>query len=558
MAEKFVRMFTCVLDDFWAQADPDALNFTTTTDLGNKRAVCVPLVDIAAGGVELAKLLARQGVKVHPPGERYVKEYLMAWLTQLHEAGKSRSSLPFGWLDEEGKRVGFVYGGTVFRDDGTEKPSGFTDINLRKTYSPAGKIQPWLAACKLITDQKRPELDCIVASSFAAPLMVTTGEYSTLLSAWGDSGAGKTTAVKVAQSVWSHPKKTKEVALTTARSVVHKMGELHNLPIYWDEIKNKKSQSHVFDTLFSGSEGVGPGRLTSNIEQRDRGDWQTLLIICSNLSFVDHIVSEQKTTVAGMYRVFEYEIPKVPSTAPGQIDAMDASRITQALEANYGVMGLAYAKWLGSDPIRADNLTLEISQEFGRTVGSTKEDRFWVALCGTMLAGAHVANTLGATLDVPTMREFLCAAFEKNRGRMVEEGTAGGTLANTENALTGFLKAFSAETIWTDSFPAGSGKPPVVTLLCGLQHSKACQVQWAVGDRLLRISREAFVTYMERERKPPRQVLTGLTNHFQARVARGTLGAGTQFTSGREFLIHIPIPFGSSLEAQMNAHKVVA
>jgi Domain of unknown function (DUF927) len=558
MAEKFVRMFTCELTDFWVQADPDALNFTTTTDLGNTRAVCVPMVDIAAGGVELAKLLARQGVKVDPVGERYVKEYLMAWMTKLHEEGKARSSLPFGWLVEKGKRVGFVYGGTVYRDDGTEKPAGFADMQLRRMYSPVGALDPWLDACNLITDQKRPELDCIVASSFAAPLMVTTGEYSTLLSAWGDSGAGKTTAVKVAQSVWSHPKKTKEVTMSTARSVVHKMGEIHNLPIYWDEIKNKKSQVNVFDTFFTGSEGVGPSRLNSNIELRDRGDWQTLLIICSNISFVDHVVSEQKTTVAGMYRVFEYEISKALPSAPGQINAMDASRITQLLENNYGVVGAAYSKWLGSDPDRADNVTLSLCHDFGAQMQSTKEERFWVALCGTLLAGAHVANTLGAMIDIPAMRKFLTEAYDKNRRRMTDEATAGGTLANTESALTGFLKAVSAETIWTDSFPTTAGKPKVVTLLSGLQHSKACQVQWAVDDRLLRISRDALTKYMEKENRPSRQILNGLHDHFQARVSRSVLGSGTQFRSGREFIVDIPVPFGSSLEAQMDAHKVVA
>ena len=88
--------------------------------------------------------------------------------------------------------------------------------------------------------------------------MRTTGEYSAVLSVWGASGAGKSTAVKVAQSVWSHPKKTKEITMSTAKSIVHKMGEIRNLPVYWDEIKDPAAQKNVFDVFFTGTEGTAP------------------------------------------------------------------------------------------------------------------------------------------------------------------------------------------------------------------------------------------------------------------------------------------------------------
>lgn len=558
--QKSIPLFTCELSHPWAQKNPEAINFTTTTDLGSTRQVCLLHETIAGGGSELFKELARQGVKIHPPGERYIKEFFMAWLTQLHNAQASIDSVPFGWWIDKSKRHGFVYGGTIMKDDGTEEPAGFGDTQLRELYQPVGLLPPWVTACKMVTDQKRPELDCIIAAAFAAPLMVVPAEYSALLSVWGDSGAGKSTAVKVAQGVWGHPKKTKEVTMSTARSVVHKMGQIRNLPVFWDEVKNAKAQKQVFDTFFTGSEGVGPGRLTQHIEQRARDDWQNMLIICSNISFVDHIVKEQTTTTAGMYRVFEYHIAGVSPTAPGQIDAMDASRITQELETNYGVMGMAYAKLLASDPKEIDARTLEVCKEFSASVSATKEERFWIAICGTLLAGASYANRLGATLDVPAMTEFLQKAYVKNRDRMVDESREGGTVTHTEEALTAFLKTYVENTLFTDTFPVGKGKPKVVTLLFhpDPHRPRPIHVQWAVGDRVLRISRPKFTDYLQEHNVSPMPIFIGLKDHFKAEFPFSTLGGGTQFRGGHERIIQIPVPGGSVLEDQMYAHTPLA
>ena len=96
--QKTVKLFTSVLTDPWAQKNPEALNFTTTTDIGSPpRHVCILHSTIAVGGAELNRSLADQGVKIYPPGERYIREFLMAWLTQLHQAQGSIDSVPFGW-----------------------------------------------------------------------------------------------------------------------------------------------------------------------------------------------------------------------------------------------------------------------------------------------------------------------------------------------------------------------------------------------------------------------------------------------------------------------------
>jgi len=558
---KLVPIFHCRIMAPWHQLGPEALNFTVSTDKGNLKAVSVPMKDMATAS-DLMRYMLSHSITPCVKHATTVQEFAVSWISKLRDAQKATSSLPFGWLIENGKRRGFVYGGVIMRDDGTDSPSGYGDPEIRKQYSPTGQLTPWLDALKVILDQKRPELECIVATAFAAPLMICPGEYNMLLSVYGDTGAGKSSAMQVATSVWGHPKTAKEVTMTTARSAVGKLGELRNLPLYWDEIKNKKTQIKVFDTIF-GTEGVGPGRMTSDTSQRAKTDWQTMMCICANLSFIDCVAKELRQSAAGMQRVMEYKIKKVPPTALGQLQSYDATRIMQHLEYNYGVMGLKYSKMLASDPVAIDGYVMKVVDSFARELGTVQEERFWAAGSGVILAGAGLANELlkasgfAGQFDLVTMRKLLKDTVIHMRTRIIDENVEGGTVDNTESTLTAFLKAFTAETVYTDTYPMGQGKPKLVTVLepaPSLQHPKPIQVHWVVNDRLLRIGREAFTKWMGENNMSAADVMDGLKTHFKMTATKSRLAAGTLYPCGRELIMTIPVPSGSPLEEQLFAH----
>lgn len=556
---RLIKLFTCTVTDWWAQADDEggALYFTVDTDLGNTKRVCVPHKTIAVGGPELYGTLAMQGVRIHPPGKQYIQEFLMALLTQLQTLQKSTICLPYGWwLGPDGNRHGFVYGGRIIKDDGTDHPSGLGDPRLHLIYSPTGALQPWLAACRLVTDMKRPELDAIIAAGFAAPLLVVPAEYTCLLSAYGEGGAGKSTAAKIMQAIWAHPKKAKEIDMTTARSAIAKLGEIKNLPLLYDDVKNEQGQKQVLNVIY-GTEGIGPGRLTSNIVQRDRPDWQTVIVMCSNISFVDHIIKENRANEAGMYRTFEYLVKKSNPGDPGVISEVDMSRATQLLEQNYGVVGMMYAKLLGSDPAAVDRLVLNEVRSFNTEVQAIPQERFWSKLCGILIAGAHYANHFGAQIDIPALRKFLVDTYTKQRQRMITEATRGGDTDNTQGFLTSFLKKYIENAVYTDTCPMGAGKPKAVSLIAGppIDRPRSIYVQWAVDSRILRIDRSQFKDYLNALKVSPHQVMTGLKEHFNMKEVNATLAANTPLRCGQEWLLQIPVPPGSPLEDQMNAHN---
>ena len=557
---ELLKLFHCHLYNAWAQSRPSALNLTTTLDLGNIRQCSIEQIEMDSW--TLYKALLKNGIKPYPPNKKYLEEFIMAWLAKLHAAQKATASVPFGWYEEDGARHGFAFGGIVMKDDGTEHPTGYGDSKLREFYKPTGQLQPWLNACKLITDQHRPDLEIVVAASFGAPLMVATGEYGGVISAWGDSGSGKSTSVKIGQSVWGHPKKTKEVTKSTTKSVVQKMGELRHLPMYWDEIKDAKSQHEVFDTTFSATEGVIGSRLNANITFQDRGDWQTLMVICSNLCFIDHVVSQQRTTTAGIYRVFEFKVPVPDSTAVGRLGTIDVSMLTQETEHNYGVIGLLYARLLATDPVGCCKLVYDIVKDMDNNLQFTAQERFWSALCGAVLAGATLANRLGTCFDVPAMQAFMEDTIRELRHRVVDEATAGGSANNVEEVVVGFLKQFVGHTVWTDrlskAFSSGrGGRPGPIQVKFGPPPDRRVpiHIQWAVDDNKLIFSRAKFYDYMvERKILSPRQIMEGLKVEHGATVTKSTLCAGTQYRVLQERVIVIPVAAGSVWNEAMSAY----
>lgn len=553
----YLQLFFNKVFNPWVSAEPKGINFTITTDKGHFADVSLPLVACASER-DFWDTLYSQGLT---PDTRYASEarrFMVAWLAKIQNAKEATASVPFGWWhDAVGKRRGFAFGGTIFRDDGSKMPAGYGDETLRRWYTARGSRAAWEKAAALVVGEDRPELDCILASAFAGPLAFVPGEYSSMLSVFGESGGHKTTATRVAMAVWSNPKMTKEVANTTAKSIIKKMGDLRNIPIWQDDIKGPENQKNVYETLFAGTEGIEGGRLTTSIKQQKRGDWQTMITICSNHSFADYVNKRQKTTDAGLYRMFEFEHNKVEDQKGRLATTMEATRILTELEHNFGVVGMEYAQMLGSDPEGIDRVAKQIVEDFALEVKARDPERFWVATCGTLLAGAEFGNRLGLGVDVPRMRAFLIKVFMENRAKVLESNTKGGSRDNTGDALTGFLKHHIDETLWTTHLNQGRGKPATLIVQHGPSGAvpRPINVHWATEARLLVISVKAFNDYLDKNDTAPATVMRGLKDHYKMERTSICMGAGTRYHQTQEAVMRIPVPPGSPLEPVMNVYQ---
>ena len=189
----------------WLQRNPLTLHFTTHVDGGREQAVAFPTLEFSTND-GLSRLLGKHAMFAKTAYSARFKEFLMAWVTRLQETrGGTVASSSFGWIVEEGVTKGFSYGGGLWSPRG-KTLSCQPDPVISRQYSPKGQGKPWLQAAKMITGQRRAGLNAILASAFAAPLVMFTGQSGMLLSCFSqESGIGKSTTMKIAQSVWGNP-----------------------------------------------------------------------------------------------------------------------------------------------------------------------------------------------------------------------------------------------------------------------------------------------------------------------------------------------------------------
>ncbi len=530
--------------DPWLQRDPWSLNFTSETEHGKTSTVSVPLADV--GTSEMKKALQSQGFMVlgGPRGFNILSEFIMAWINKLQtSAGNIITSVPFGWLTKHGNLKGFVYGGKLHTPTGEEVSSN-TDPELQRQFSPEGDRLPWIEAARMITVQKRPALDAILASAFAGPLVRSTGHSGLLLSAYSiESGIGKSTALKVAQAVWGDPVKAVQSLSDTQNSVLNKLGELRSLPVYWDELKSDEDAKRFVDTVFRLTLGKEKSRMTSKVTQRTPGTWQTVMVAASNESLLDAVAYKTRATTAGVYRVFEYTVEKAKPGAPGQIDPTVAQRMLAKLHDNYGNIGLEYASYLGRNHQAVEKDMGTMLSNVGKEVGMHADERFWVALIATLLLGARYSNFLGFTsIDEVALKAFLYQTLREMRSQRNSQPVDLRNVVNVVNILARFINENRARnTLVTNIIHRARGKPPVgaVQVLSDANRLDVIRVHVGQQDKIIRMGQAYLFDWLQQNNYPRHVILKAISDELKGVQLNGRLGAGTPFANASEYLIEI-------------------
>lgn len=526
--------------------DPEwQITFTTKTSFGRTSHVTVKLGDI--GSAELRKALQGQGIMVdlHPRALLTISDFIMSWIKKLQDTKDAVvSSVPFGWSMQGGKVKGFVFSNQMFTPHGAEVSTN-TDPELQRQYSPNGDVQPWLDAARMVTDQKRPGLDAILASAFAAPLVKFTGHSGLLLSAFSmESGIGKSTALKVAQAVWGNPVKAIQSLSDTQNSVLHKLGELKSLPMYWDELKSEEDTKKFIDTVFRLTLGKEKSRMNSRVEQRSVGTWETMLVSASNDSLLDGVAFRSRASTAGIYRIFEYTLPPAQPGSPGQINISIAQRVVSKLHDNYGMIGYDYADYLGSNIPQIDADVTAMSQLVEQEIAAKPDERFWVATIATLLQGAKYANDRGYTsIDEVALKVFLYKTLAGMRGTRQSTNVDMRQQSNVVAVLGRFLNENRRNTIRTNIIHRQKGRPAngSVEIFCDISKLDSIHAHVGQDDKVVRIGREYFRMWLSKNQMPVHVLMIAIQEELGAKLVQGRLGGGTPMVGMMETLFEIDL-----------------
>lgn len=528
----------------WLQDEPWTLNFTTIIHDGKPKQIKVPYSDAMAQGGCRATLGPQGMVLRGGRSSQMFEEFMASWMEKLQSVKNVVvQSTPFGWqVNKQGDIDGFT-----FQEHWTpngSSPAAVGDPYIASMYTPRGKIEPWIDAAKLVTSQRKPGLDAILASSFGAPLIKFIGQEGVMLSTWSsESGIGKTTAMLTACAVWGDPVKSKMGLTDTSMSTTNRMSQLKVLPMYWDELKTEDDTKKFVNLVFQLSSGRDRARMTSDIKQRDTGSWKTLLISASNESLIDYVIGRTKMSLAGIYRVFEYEISG--KINEGLVETAEADRIMGKLNDNYGYVGLEYAKFLGANFKQIEADCLECRKQIDIDTKLPNNERMWSVLITSILMGARYANQLGFTeIDEDELRKFMYARLEDMR-KLIKKSPNDMTKSyNVENVLAQYYNAMRARhTLYTNVVHIGKGKPPNGSIVIKRDTSRLEGVYVHIGldNKIMRFSSTHFGDWLKTKGYTRQVFMKALESEFGSKIVNGRIGGGTQYAGMTEYLIEIQL-----------------
>lgn len=206
---------------------------------------------------------------------------------------RARSVTHLGWAD--GPLSAFMpydLGGGGVRFD----PSPDEAVKARPFMEPAGTLAAWVegvAPARAASMAFR----CVLAASFASPLVSLLGVQTFIVYLWGRSRSGKTPTLKAAGSVWGDPTEGADsyfrTFADTPKSIVRAATLLHDIPVIVDELQSRGAvggqagkRQVVEDLLYSLSLGHERGALNSDRTMMRAGSWRCLTIATGEIPIV--------------------------------------------------------------------------------------------------------------------------------------------------------------------------------------------------------------------------------------------------------------------------------
>ena len=251
------------------------------------------IVSLAANGFPVTSATAKDMIK-----------YLSAYETANPGLPTAKSTVRLGWHDLDGEKV-FLLGDSLFKEDdkigceivnslskkkvGADKngdgllffrTSDKGDAQAVKGVNRKGKFKEWQKAVDLI--KRLPKVKFALLVSITSPFLEVFDAPNFCLDLACGTSKGKTTALKIAASVWGNPDDQ------SAATVVHswnstrvwferRASTYHNLPFLLDETKRAKYPKMVPELIYDFASGQGKGR-GSVKGTAATGSWRSILI----------------------------------------------------------------------------------------------------------------------------------------------------------------------------------------------------------------------------------------------------------------------------------------
>jgi Domain of unknown function (DUF927) len=477
---------------------------------------------------------ASKGAPIHDLSE--FMRYNRAMIYMLRHAGKDTVQYEqFGWKNDD---TAFLYGLDLYTANGVERVSGNNELQTRcreDWVGPCkrGSLDGWKNAVNaLFVAGCEPQSICLLAS-FAAPLMclVTREEGGAVLHLYTfESGAGKTTGLNGAASVWG---RKEGLGITNEDTQVAKaltMAALGNLPIVHDELSVRDPQAIRTSVMeFSNGRSRMRGTRTGEIKHTAAA-WQTITISASNTSLTDALLSRDAVD-APAARVIE-----LPFKIPDNLKSQYGDKLNRALRANSGWAGDAYLRWLVPNVGWAKETMEQLSEELWAETKWPRAARFWIrTIAGILVAGKIVEDLQLVDFSVERLRDWMLknVSWESISSTVEDDWVLGALNRFIREHIVNCLVMpgpFVAGNFSSKSRPEFMPKGELVMRseisTSKLYIAKPALRKWTIEER---------VNFREMLRKLQERKIITEAHH------RLTLSAGTELPGGQEWCIGVDL-----------------
>jgi len=246
-----------------------------------------------------------QGLTFDMGGLAQVQTLMTDYQTYIRQKLQAHSETRLGWIRDNGNIVGFAYGGYTFDKNGRHMSSISTRTSA---LTPRGTLNDWKPAANFFVGKGCIEMEVIMATAFAAPLVALTAVDGVIVFAKADTGFGKTASLTCSASVWGSRSQIPTSA--TMNFVDADIALKNNLPTYFDELapgpKGGQSTQRFGEMVLRITSGIERGKLDRNSYSMPVRVSQTMLVAASNHSLTE--LASSKDTSAQAARVFELDV----------------------------------------------------------------------------------------------------------------------------------------------------------------------------------------------------------------------------------------------------------
>ena len=370
---------------------------------------------------ELRKQLAHQGVVAHEAQYKHLASYVVTTIKNLQFQKKAEiMRTQFGWADDNSK---FIFGEKEINKDGVFFCPLAGDAKFfADKIKTKGTLDKWKEVFNMYAIPGMEAHAFGALSGFGSLLFKFTGLDGAMINViHQNSGTGKSTILRMANSIYGDPKGLMAIEKDTFNAKMQQLGTMNNMLFTIDELTNMKN-TDASDMAYSASQGRWKNR-AKNLENGLRINnttWQNMTLCSSNASLYEKLGLLKKSPDGESMRIFEYEI------APNDLIDVDTGKLMfdQQLNENYGHAGEIFITYLVNNLESCVALLKKVHARADTEIQVTAKERYWSAIVACDIAAGLIAERLGlCNYDMQSVYGWAIKRIRSNRQEVKIEHT---------------------------------------------------------------------------------------------------------------------------------------